>query len=328
MHSPWSTLLDNLENWKKDDKEYSFGEEDWEPTEIMLEIRDRLAESRDPSKNAQLPDICKDIREAIWEQELSERILDNYSQQDFENEWLDQLLVFTEREGDYDTADEQFARWYSQNGNWRGYRGASTGLAQGWKIHVSAEPESGREILEVVQPYLLDQNISHKARDSVKTVQNKLDDGQPDRARKFFTIYPEPDEDMLVEGEQTFELGQTEMNRRSMRANQEKTEEVMKDLYNLLAENNLLDGENIEGRNNSEVQVGDTILHFRYGSITSGVEPTVIGGREQVVDEDSIFDPTIRGLDKNGEQISSYTPPDEISGIDYIETPEGIYHFN
>ncbi len=327
MHSPWSDLLNNLENWKKKDEEVSLGEQNWEPTEIMMEIRDTVADARETKSDPEPHEICEHTREYIYDTEFSEGIFDEYSKEDLENEWLDHLLLFTEKEGEYELEDDKFARWYSQNGNWRGLR-ISTGLAQGWKIHISAGPDSGREVLETLQPYMLEESIAHKARDSVKTVQNKLDDDQPDRAKKFLTIYPEPDEDMLVDGEQVFEPGNEDLNRRSMTANQERTEEVMEELYTLLAENNLLEGETIDGRNGSEVQVGDSRVHFRYGGITRGIEPTVIGGREQVINTDSIFDPTIRGLDENCEQIGGYTHPNKIAGIGYINTPKGSYIFD
>ncbi len=148
---------------------------------------------------------------------------------------------------------------------------------QGWKIHVSAEPEDGREVIETVGTWLRDNSASHKWVESRYRLERFGRTGQKNKA---VTIYPEIDEDRF--GEITHELEENgnrfqlfrydneDFNRRSINSNLENTSAMIHELMEVLEDQDLLYGPKIEVHNDEEFQVGDTRVHYRYA--TSGTD--------------------------------------------------------
>lgn len=143
---------------------------------------------------------------------------------------------------------------------------------QGWKIHVSAAPEDGREVADTVLPYLQKNSIHHKITDNPQRLRN-YDHG---RKNKLITVYPNFDQDKkseitveLSNGDNTqafhcFRESSRNFNMKSIDSNIENTSRIMTDLADLLYERQQVLGPQIPGFNEEELQMEDTRIHCRY----------------------------------------------------------------
>jgi len=183
---------------------------------------------------------------------------------------------------------------------------------QRWKIHVSAEPEDGREVAKAVLPYLQENSIEHKITDSPY----RLERYRRGQQNKFITVFPSYDPEkkdeiteifLNSESEeiplQCFETDSKSHNIEAINSNTQRTAAIIGDLLEKLDEEGIRSGPTIPGHNNEEFQVGESRVHYRYstsrsdGVIRLGDHEPVIGEKilgeseYDIVEDDKMIGP-------------------------------------
>lgn len=296
----WQDIEDNL----SDDRE--FVSQGSERTYSGEDVKDRLRKVKDELQDGE------ELQDAVgWIPRI-----DGFNRGNLRREVFG---LFQDEWYDIATDDEYFDD--------RGFRDhESTRQAdtpyQGWKIHISADPEEARDIVRVVNEYsqeYSDTGLPHKFIRDRET----MDSFGEEQSKKLVTVYPEVDdykkENVMDRGRQKFKADSENFNHASVNSNKQTTEEVIEELAERLEEEGLLyGGPEIEGHNGEEIRLGNTRLHMRYGPFADEYHKKMEGydGEE---DTDTVIDQSGLSAARDMEISPKYVPPSDIEGV---ERPE------